>query len=110
VIADNLESILPGGEAPLDAAERADLWDTLLELTKLDAGVLLTSRDTALGDGRLAPGGRAAHLSLGGLYPDDAYIFATRLLTDLGIDRRRTPYAELHDLLRSLDYHPLAIQ
>src|SRR5436309_1559225 len=36
--------------------------------------------------------------------------FATRLLTDLGIDRRRTPYAELRDLLTSLDHHPLAIQ
>jgi hypothetical protein len=105
VIADNLESILPGGEAPLDSAAR-----TLLDLAQLGAGVLLTSRDTVLGDARLDPGSKAAHLALSGLYPEDAYMLATRLLTDLGIDRRRAPYAELGDLLRSLDHHPLAIQ
>ena len=54
VIADNLESILPAGEAPLDATTRTHLWDVLLELAKLGAGVLLTSRDTNFGDGRLA--------------------------------------------------------
>src|SRR5437016_6875067 len=31
VIADNLESILPGGEAPLEAAVRTHLWGVLLE-------------------------------------------------------------------------------
>jgi NB-ARC domain len=110
VIADNLESILPGGEAPLDTAARTQLWDTLLDLAQLGAGVLLTSRDTAFGDARLDPGSKAAHLALSGLYPEDAYTLATRLLTDLGIDRHRAPYAELRDLLRDLDHHPLAIQ
>src|SRR6266702_5466603 len=56
VIADNLESLLPGGEAPLEAAARTQLWDVLLELAKMGAGVLLTSRDTSFGDGRLAQG------------------------------------------------------
>ena len=110
VIADNLESILAGGEAPLDAATRVQLWDVLLELAKLGAGVLLTSRDISFGDGRLAQGARTAHLELQGLYREDAYLLATRLLTDLGIDRARAPYAELRDLLVQLDHHPLAIQ
>src|SRR5207248_8744040 len=86
VIADNLESILPGGEAPLDSAARTQLWDTLLDLAQLGAGVLLTSRDTAFGDARLDPGSKAAHLALSGLYPKDAYTLATRLLTDLAIE------------------------
>src|SRR6266702_5063858 len=33
VIADNLESILPGGDAPLEAAIRTQLWDVLLKLS-----------------------------------------------------------------------------
>jgi tetratricopeptide (TPR) repeat protein len=110
VIADNLESILPRGDAPLEAAVRTQLWDVLLELAKLGAGVLLTTRDTSFGDGRLAPGSRTVHLLLQGLYPDDAYALATLLLTDLGIDRARAPYAELRNLLVQLDHHPLAIQ
>ena len=110
VIADNLESILPGGEAPLEASLRTQLWDVLLELENMGAGVLLTSRDSNFGDGRLAPGKGVADLPLGGLYPEDAYALASRLLDDLGIDRARAPYAELRELLKQLDYHPLAIQ
>ena len=110
VIADNLESILPGGEAPLEAAIRTHLWDALLDLAKLGAGVLLTTRDTTFGDGRLSPGRQVAHLALGGLYPEDAYTLASRLLVDLQIDRARAPYADLRDLLKQLDHHPLAIQ
>ncbi len=110
VIADNLESILPGGEALVEAAVRTQLWDVLLELAQLGAGVLLTTRDTNFGDGRLSPGRQVAHLALGGLYPEDAYTLASRLLVDLQIDRARAPYAELRDLLKQLDYHPLAIQ
>jgi len=94
----------------LEAALRAQLWDVLLELAKLGAGVLLTSRDTNFGDGRLAKGARTAHLELQGLSREDAYLLATRLLTDLGIDRARAPYADLRDLLVQLDHHPLAIQ
>src|SRR5712692_9610439 len=110
VIADNLESILPGGEAPVEAAVRAQLWDALLDLAKLGAGVLLTTRDTNFGDGRLSPGKQVAHLALGGLYVEDAYTLASRLLVDLQIDRARAAYTELRDLLNQLDYHPLAIQ
>jgi hypothetical protein len=47
---------------------------------------------------------------LSGLRPDDAYILARQLLSDLGIDRNRAPYEELQELLKQLDYSPLAIQ
>ena len=110
VIADNLESILPGGDAPLEAAVRTTMWEVLLRLSHMGAGVLLTTRDTAFGDGRMAPGKTVAHLALGGLYPEDAYALASRLLEYLDIDRAKAPYAELRDLLKQLDYHPLAIQ
>jgi hypothetical protein len=110
IIADNLESILPNGEAPLEPAERTRLWDVLLDLAWMGAGMVLTSRDTAFGDGRLAPGRQTVHFLLQGLQPDDAYALASRVLTDLGIDRARAPYGELRALLAQLDHHPLAIQ
>jgi tetratricopeptide (TPR) repeat protein len=110
VIADNLESILPGGEAPLDAAVRTQLWNVLLELAAMSAGVLLTSRNTGFGDGRLTPGKQVAYLSLSGLSPEAAYALACRLLDNLGIDRKDAPYVEMRELLAQLDHHPLAIQ
>jgi len=110
VIADNLESILPGGEAPLEAEERTLLWDVLLELQRLGAGLLLTSRSTAFGDGRLAEGARVVHLPLAGLEPDAAYALASSLLESLHIDRSRAPYDLIREVLRQLDHHPLAIQ
>src|SRR5579859_1055286 len=110
VIADNLESILPGGDAPLEAAVRSQLWEVLLKLSQMGAGVLLTTRDTNFGDGKMEPGKYITHLPLVGLYPEDAYTLASRLLEYLGIDRAKAPYVELRDLLKQLDYHPLAIQ
>jgi tetratricopeptide (TPR) repeat protein len=110
VLTDNLESILPGGEAPLAAELRRQLWSTLLALRKLGAGVLLTTRDIEFGEGRLAPGKEVLHLRLAGLAAEDAYLFASQVLTDLGIERARVPYSELRALLAQLEYHPLAIQ
>ena len=110
VIVDNLESILAGGEAPLESERRTQLWDVLLELAQMGAGVLLTSRDTAFGDERFVSSSRVAHLPLRGLRPNDAYVLATNLLGNLKIDRVRTPYPELRDLLAQLAHHPLAIQ
>jgi tetratricopeptide (TPR) repeat protein len=110
VIVDNLESILPGGDTPLEIAVRTQFWDVLLELSKMSAGVLLTSRDIAFGDGRMAQGKNVAHLALSGLWPEDAYTLASALLNDLGIDRAKAPFAELRDLLIQLDHHPLSIQ
>ena len=110
VIADNLESILPGGDAVLEPAERTTLWNVLLDIAKMGAGILLTSRNTAFGDGRLAPGNLTAHLLLQGLHPNDSYALASQALSDLGIDRAQAPYGELRALLAQLDHHPLAIQ
>ncbi|KYF82567.1 hypothetical protein BE17_48080 [Sorangium cellulosum] len=113
LVVDNLESVLPGGEAALPASERAALWQALAQLATApmgSCGVILTSRDAALGDGRLAPGQRAMHREVRGMEPDDAHALAERLLGDLGIDPKRAPYPELRDLLQKLDHHPLAIQ
>ncbi|HEU5374995.1 MAG TPA: tetratricopeptide repeat protein, partial [Ktedonobacteraceae bacterium] len=110
VVADNLESVLPKGDAPLEDVTRKQLWSVLLDLAKLQAGVLLTTRDTAFGDTRIAPGAQVASFPLVGLLPDDAYALATQLLENLDIDRARVPYADLRDLLTMLDHHPLAIQ
>src|SRR5260370_116084 len=109
LIADNLESILPGGEASLTPELRSQLWSALLALRKQGAGVLLTTRDTDFGEGRLAPGKDVLHLRLTGLATEDAYLLASRALTDLGIERARAPYSELRALLAQLEYHPLAI-
>jgi tetratricopeptide (TPR) repeat protein len=110
VIADNLESVLPHGEAPLEPAECTLLWNVLLGLATLGIGMILTTRDTSFGDGRMAPGQHIRYLMLQGLQPDDAYALATRLLEDLGIEHARAPYADLRALLAQLDHHPLAIQ
>jgi len=76
----------------------------------MGAGVLLTTSDTSFGDGRLAPGRQTMYLPLSGLRPDDAYILASQLLSDLGIERSRAPYEDLQELLKRLDYSPLAIE
>lgn len=110
VIADNMESILPGGDAPLETGLRSQLWDVLLKLSQMGAGLLLTTRDTNFGDGKMEPGKYVTHLPLAGLHPEDAYTLASRLLEYLDIDRAKAPYVELRDLLKQLDYHPLAIQ
>jgi hypothetical protein len=110
VIADNLESILPGGDAPLDASLRAQLWDVLLQLGKAGAGVIITGRDAQFGDGRMAHGKEVKHLELGGLHPEDAYALAAQLFKDLDIPQSRAPYPKLRDLLVQLDHQPLAIQ
>jgi tetratricopeptide (TPR) repeat protein len=110
VIADNLESILPGGAAALDAVARAQLWDVLLQLSQAGAGVILTSRDAQFGDGRMAHGKEVKHYELRGLHPEDAYALAVQLFKDLDIAQGRAPYPELRDLLAQLDHHPLAIQ
>lgn len=109
-IADNLESILPAGEAALEPAERTRLWQVLLALRKLGVGVLLTTRNTLFGEDQLAPGKHVVHLPLQGRFAEDAYELASHVLADLGIDRARAPFGELRALLAQLDHHPLAIQ
>jgi hypothetical protein len=72
---------LPNRNARLAAEERQPLWDVLLALA---------SRSGDSGSAK------------------NAYPLATRLLDDLHINRRKAP--TWRDLLKQLDYHPLAIQ
>jgi WD40 repeat protein/tetratricopeptide (TPR) repeat protein len=110
VLADDVESNLPSGAVPLEATRRLQLWDVLLQLKDRGAGVLLTSRDTAFSESRLLARDQVTYLPLAGLDAESAYALASRLLEELDIDRARVPYVGLCDLLRQLDYHPLAIQ
>lgn len=110
VIIDGLDSILPGGDVPVEPEERTQLWDMLMTLKEIGSGVLLTCRAPTFAEARQTPGEQVASLLLRGLHPDDAYEFASHLLDDLGIDRGRVAYTELRDLLAQLDYHPLALQ
>ncbi len=110
VVVDSLEGVLPGGDYPLESIERSKLWYMLLSLAHKGAGVVLTSSDTTVGEGRLEPGEKVAHLSLGGLRAWDAYALATQVLKNAGMDSKRVSPPELYDFLDYLDYHPLAIQ
>lgn len=51
MIADSLESVLPGGGYPMDSAARTRLWNTLLNLADKRAGIVLTTSNLAFGDG-----------------------------------------------------------
>jgi tetratricopeptide (TPR) repeat protein len=110
VIADNVESVLPGGDAALDDTGREQLWETLIQLQHNGAGVLITSRSPALDERRLTNWTVAYYLKLGALTFDDAYALAWQVLNANHIDPALVPYAELYDLLIQLDRHPLAIQ
>ena len=110
LIADNLEPILPSGDAPLSDALRAELFGVFLAIAAIPGtGVLCTTRDPNLGDDRFVAGHTVHYLSVGGLHPEDAYDLASSTLASLGIPRETIPYAELRDLLAQLDQHALAI-
>jgi tetratricopeptide (TPR) repeat protein len=110
IIADNIESILPGGNAALDDAGRNQLWEVLSQLQRNGAGVLLTSRSVKLDDPLFVQGTQVDSLELKGLAPDDAYSLAVQVMDANRIDLASVPYADLCDLLAQLDYHPLAIR
>ncbi|MBM7844021.1 tetratricopeptide repeat protein [Herpetosiphon giganteus] len=113
IIADNLESILPNaGNVELnvlEAQERQALWDCVLGLRQAGAGIILTCRDYDLRDSRLQQGQYTSLIAMRGLDAPSAYSFATALLDDLAIDRRRAPKLQLSSLLARLDHHPLAM-
>lgn len=110
VIADNVESVLPGGDAALDDAGREQLWETLTQLQRNGAGVLITSRSPKLDERRLARETVAGYRELKGLALDEAYALARQVLNANHVDPAIVPYAELCDLLIQLDRHPLAIR
>ena len=58
----------------------------------------------------MLPSRDVVHLPLKGLHPDDAYGLSVRVLESLSIDRKRARFAEMCELLRQLDCHPLSIQ
>ncbi|GAA5531239.1 CHAT domain-containing protein [Herpetosiphon gulosus] len=113
IIADNLESILPNaGNVELhvlEAQERQALWDCVVGLRAAGAGIILTCRDYDLRDSRLQQDQYTSMIELHGLDEHAAYNFATALLDDLAINRRRVPKLPLSTLLARLDHHPLAM-
>ena len=109
VIADNIEEILPGGNAELASEERSELFYALLQLHR-NAGVLLTSRNISFDDNRIREEEQKIFLKIRGLDPDSAYVLACQIMDTLGIDRAHAPYEAMRDLLVLLDHHPLAIQ
>ncbi len=110
IIADSVESILPGGDEALDDAGRNQLWEVLAQLQSKGAGVLITSRSAKLDDQRFVLGTQADYQELKGLEPDDAYALAVQVLNVNRIDLAHIPYTDLRELLVQLDNHPLAIR
>jgi tetratricopeptide (TPR) repeat protein len=110
IIADSVESVLPGSDAALDDVGRDRLWETLAQLQRNGAGVLITSRNAKLDDQRFASGTQADYREVKGLAPDDAYTLAMQVMNANRIDLARIPYVDLSDLLVQLDHHPLAIR
>ncbi|KPL79947.1 tetratricopeptide repeat protein [Herpetosiphon geysericola] len=113
IIADNVESILPNAGSVerhvLEPQERHALWDCVLGLRAAGTGIILTCRDYDLHDSRLQQGPCTSIIAMHGLDAPAAYHFATALLDELAIDRRRTPKQHLSTLLSRLDHHPLAM-
>lgn len=109
MIVDNVETILPRGNAPLEENACTELYTVLCELRDIGTGIILICLDIGLSK-ELKPDGRIVYLPLQGLHPEDAYILASRLLEQLHIDRTNVPFPELSALLTELHYHPLAIQ
>lgn len=117
IIFDNFESILPRGDLPLDAADLGDLLDVAWrwvggkERNIAPGGprLLVTSRDTGLGDPRYAPSRRCAHLELGGLAAHEALELAKAVLADRGINHAAVPREPLLRLMDFLGGHPLSL-
>ena len=120
-----------GQSLPLDPADLQDLLDMAwkwvggdavgaIPFAALRAGsggrpdpdgprLLITTRDTDLGDPRYAPSRRCAHLELGGLDGHEALELARAVLTDRGIDHAAVPREPLLRLMDFLGGHPLSL-
>jgi len=111
LIWDNVESLLPRGNAELPPeALRAllDLGATLAGPEAGEARLLLTTRDAALPHAAFQPGREMASLPLGGLPHWEALDLAGTVLDALG--HERPPRLDLERLLEFLGGHPLSIQ
>ena len=117
IILDNFESILPRGDLSLDAADLGDLLDVAWRWVggndrNIDPDgprLLVTTRDTGLGDPRYAPSRRCAHLELGGLAAHEALELARAVLADRGINHDAVPREPLLRLMDFLGGHPLSL-
>jgi len=123
VIFDNLETILPRGDLPLDPADLQELLDMAWRWVGGDAvgaipggrpgadgpRLLITTRDARLNDPRYAASRRCAHLELGGLTGHEALELARAVLTDRGINHAAVPRQPLLRLMDFLRGHPLSL-
>jgi tetratricopeptide (TPR) repeat protein len=71
--------------------------------------VLITTRDTNVGDVRFRPSRLCRHVPLGGLARDDALQLAAAVLDDHGIARDAIRLEELTELVENLGGHPLSL-
>jgi hypothetical protein len=110
ILVDNIESILPGGEAPLPEKARSELWDLLLHLANARIGVIITSRACRKDSTQFFQGNHVVHLEVKGLHPEDAYLLAIRLLEQVKIHRANIAYKTLCSLLEKVEYDPLSVQ
>lgn len=122
VVWDNLESILPNGDASLPDADLQKLFSAAavwfspdsrttqhaLRSTHYASRLIITTRDSSLPHPSLSPGRTAAHTELPGLGLSDALDLAAQILKDNGI--ARPPREGLANLLIQLGGHPLSIQ
>jgi len=117
IIFDNFESVLPRGDLSLHPADLQELLDGAWKWVggndrNVDADgprLLITTRDTGLGDPRYAPSRRCTHLELGGLAGHEALELAKAVLADRGIDHAAIPRQPLARLMDFLGGHPLSL-
>jgi len=106
---DNFESILPRGDAALDAGELAELLDAGATWAGQGGSrLLITTRDVEFGHPAFEPGRDTLHMALEGLAPADALALAGQILADRGIER--PPRPSLEALIGFLGGHPLSLQ
>ena len=106
---DNVESILPRGDAALDAEGLRLLLDAGATWAGQGGSrLLVTTRDVDFGHPALEPGRDTAHMPLAGLARAEALELAGQILADRSIDRPARP--ALEELIGFLGGHPLSLQ
>ena len=106
---DNVESILPRGDAALDAEGLRLLLDAGAAWAGQGGSrLLVTTRDVDFGHPALEPGRDTAHMPLAGLARAEALELAGQILADRSIDRPARP--ALEELIGFLGGHPLSLQ
>ena len=117
VVFDNLETILPRGDLPLAPGALQELLDMAWAWVggdgqAVDPGgprLLITTRDTDLGDPRYASSRRCVHVELGGLDAHESLELARAVFVHWDIDRASVPPEPLLRLMGFLGGHPLSL-